>query len=267
MEVRGAVVIVTGASGAIGSATARALANAGAVVVLAAPHAEREALAALAGEIVARGGTARALPTDVTERGQIDALVEAVLAKFGAIDALVNVAGIGSSPSLCDDRDEDLARVMNVNLLGTARTMHAVLPAMKARRRGAIVNIGSLAGEAGVMGMYSASKFGVRGLTDTVRREVRSFGIGVTLIEPGFVRSPMNAAMGERLPSPDIVAHAILRAIRRPRRRMIVPRRYHVPVFLVKALPGFVDAVFGNARIQDRLNRDAREARAARVES
>ena len=78
--------------------------------------------------------------------------------------------------------------MLAVNLLGAARMMHAVLPVMKAQRRGAIVNVGSVAGEAGVLGMYSGSKFGLRGLNDSVRREVRSYGIGVTLIEPGFVQ-------------------------------------------------------------------------------
>ncbi|MBV8601288.1 MAG: SDR family oxidoreductase, partial [Candidatus Eremiobacteraeota bacterium] len=126
-----------------------------------------------------------------------------------------------------------------------------------------IVNIGSIAGEAGIMGIYSASKFGLRGLTDSVRREVRSLGISVTLIEPGFVRTPMNAAMGDRLPSPEIVAEAVVDAIARPRRRRIVPRRYRVALLLFKAFPPLTDLVFGDARIQHRLNRDARAARAA----
>ncbi len=260
MRLHDAVAIVTGASGAIGSATARALAAVGARIVLAAPGGERAALDELADAIAREGGSALAVVADVTDRAAIDALVRAALARYGSVDALVNVAGIGSHPSLCDDRDADLERVVNVNLLGSARAIHAVLPIMKAQRRGAIVNIGSLAGEAGIMGIYSASKFGVRGLSDTVRREVRSFGVGVTLIEPGFVRSPMNAAMGDRLPSPDIVARAVVRAIQRPRRRIIVPWGYHVPIALIKLLPGIVDRVFGDARIQARLNRDARAA-------
>jgi NAD(P)-dependent dehydrogenase (short-subunit alcohol dehydrogenase family) len=134
---------------------------------------------------------------------------------------------------------------------------------MRAQRRGAIINIGSIAGEAGVMGIYSGSKFGLRGLTDSVRREVRSENIGVTLIEPGFVATPMNAAMSG-LPGPEIVADAIVAAIARPRRSLIVPSSYRLPVALMKAFPALVDRVFGDARIQDRLNRDARAERAAR---
>jgi NAD(P)-dependent dehydrogenase (short-subunit alcohol dehydrogenase family) len=259
------VAIVTGASGAIGSATIRAFATHGTNVVLAAVESEREKLDALASEARGKGVRALVVPTDVTKRGDIDRLVAATLEAFGTIDVLANIAGVGSTPSLCDESDENIERVIAINLLGCARTMHAVLPTMIAKRKGAIVNIGSVAGEAAVMGVYSASKFGLRGLNDSVRREVRMYGIGVTLIEPGFVRSPMNAAMGDGLPSPDIVANAIVRAVDRPRRRIIVPKRYYAPVFFVKMFPGLVDLIFGDARIQDRLNRDAREARAAQA--
>ncbi len=257
------VAIITGASGAIGSATVRAFAARGTDVVLAAVESERETLEALAAEARSKGVRALAVPTDVTKRGDIDRLVATTIAEFGTVDVLANIAGVGSSPSLSDETDENIERVIAINLLGCARTMHAVLPMMIAKKKGAIINIGSVAGEAAIMGVYSGSKFGLRGLNDSVRREVRMYGIGVTLIEPGFVRSPMNAAMGDGLPSPDIVANAIVRAVDRPRRRIIVPKRYHVPVFFVKMFPGLVDLVFGDARIQDRLNRDAREARSA----
>ena len=258
MQLHGAAAIIVGASGGIGSATALALARAGANLVLAAPIAERPTLAALAIEAARHGVRAIAVPTDVTVRAEIDNLVTSTLDAFGRIDVLAYIAGIGSTPSLCDSTDEEIARVFDVNLVGCARAMHAVLPVMKAQRSGAIVNIGSIAGEAGVMGVYSASKFGVRGLSDTVRREVRADGIRVTLIEPGFVRTQMNAAMGDGLPGPEVVADAVVDAIRKPRRVRIVPKRYLLPVVLARAFPGLLDIVFGNARIQQRLNRDAR---------
>jgi len=259
------VAIVTGASGDIGSATVRAFAAAGAHVVLAAPASEIHVLDQLAAEVALWGVRALVLPTDVTIRSDIDRLVAATVDAFETIDVLANVAGVGSSPALCDDSDDELRRVVEVNLLGSARMIHAVLPVMKMQRRGSIVNVGSIAGEAGVMGIYSASKFGLRGLTDTVRREVRSSQIGVTLVAPGFVRSKMNAKMGGRLPSPAIVARAIVRAAQRPRRCIIVPSYYAVPVYAAKLFPGIVDRVFGDARIQQRLNRDARAERAQRI--
>lgn len=207
------------------------------------------------------GERARCIPTDITVRSEIDALVAATVDAFGRIDVLVNLAGIGSHPALCDDTDVQIERVIAVNLLGAARLMHAVLPIMKAQGAGVIVNVGSVAGEAGVMGIYSGTKFGLRGLTDSVRREVRSAGIRVTLVEPGFVRSPMNAGM-ENLPGPERVAEAIIAAIGRPRRVVIVPRRYRAAVALFNLMPSLTDAVFGDARIQERLNRDARAKRA-----
>lgn len=259
MSLHGLVALVTGASGGIGSATARAFGDAGVHVVLA--DVDDEGMRAVAQDVASRGVRALAVHTDVTDRAQIDALLERVIAEFGRIDIVANVAGIGSSPSLCDSTDEEIERVISVNLLGTARLIHAVLPVMKAQRRGWIVNVGSIAGDIGVMGMYTASKFGVRGLTDTVRREVKAYNIAVTLVQPGFVRTTMNSAMGDRLPSPDVVAHAIVRAVKRPRRGRIVPASYRLPVYIAKLFPGLTDLVFGNARIQQRLNRDARASR------
>jgi NAD(P)-dependent dehydrogenase (short-subunit alcohol dehydrogenase family) len=253
------VAIVAGGSGGIGSATVRAMLDAGMKVAVAAPA--DNLLVALAAELASYGERVLCFPTDVTVREQVDTLVERVLAAYGRIDAVANVAGIGSSPALCDDSDAQIESVLAVNLLGAARLMHAVLPYMKAQRSGAIVNVGSVAGEAGVMGIYSASKFGLRGLTDSVRREVRSYGVGVTLIEPGFVRTVLNSAMSG-LPGPEIVAKAIVRAVVRPRRLVIVPWwPYRWAVLAVKLFPGLTDLVFGDARIQARLNRDARAAR------
>ncbi|HTU70660.1 MAG TPA: SDR family oxidoreductase [Candidatus Baltobacteraceae bacterium] len=262
MRLTGASVVIVGASGGIGSATARAFARAGANLTLAAPESERAPLEERAREAREAGVQALAVSVDVTERAQIDRLIELSLQRFGRIDVLVNLAGIGSAPSLCESTDEEIALVFNVNLVGCARLMHAALPVMKAQGCGSIVNVGSIAGEAGVMGVYSASKFGMRGLTDSVRREVRSHGVRVTLIEPGFVRTAMNAAMGEGLPSPDVVADAIVDAVRRPRRVRIVPKRYVLPIVLARAFPGLLDVVFGHPRIQHRLNRDARAERA-----
>ncbi len=252
------VAIVAGASGGIGSATVHAFLATGTNVVIAAP--QDALLDAIARDTAPLGERVLVVPADITRRADVDEVVARALVRYGRIDVLANVAGIGSSPSFCDSTDEELERVIAVNLLGAARLMHAVLPVMKAQRRGAIVNVGSVAGEAAVLGIYSASKFGLRGLNDSVRREVRSFNISVTLIEPGFVATPMNPAMSN-LPGPEIVADAIVAAVERPRRAHIVPGRYRLPVFLVKTFPAFTDLVFGDARIQRRLNRDARAAR------
>lgn len=255
---RDGVAIVAGASGGIGVPTVRALIAEGMRVVLAAP--DDSLLDALVGELARHGDRVLRVPIDITRPDDVKRLVAATLAAYGRIDVLVNVAGIGSSPSFVDTRDFEIERVLAVNLLGPAQLIHAALPTMIAQRSGAIVNVGSIAGEAAVMGVYSGSKFGLRGLNDSLRRELRQYNIGVTLIEPGFVATSMNGAM-QNLPPPEIVANAIVAAIRRPRRKRIVPFSYRPVVFLVKLLPGFVDLVFGHPRIQERLNRDARAAR------
>ncbi|MBV8363917.1 MAG: SDR family NAD(P)-dependent oxidoreductase [Candidatus Eremiobacteraeota bacterium] len=263
MLLRGKVAIVAGASGAIGAATCSALAEQGVNVVLAALD------DAMFQTAVQRARTQNvshlAVATDLCKRPDIDRLIAKTLETYGRIDILINAAGIGSTPAMCDSSDAELEEVIRVNLLGPARLMHAVLPTMKAQRSGSIVNVGSIAGEAAVMGMYSASKFGLRGLNDSLRREVKSFGIDVTLIEPGFIRSAMNAQMSNNLPGPEIVAKAILDAIRRPRRTRIIPPNYILPTLLARSFPALTDAIFGNARIQKRLNRDARAARSANV--
>lgn len=254
------VAIVIGASGGIGGATVRALLAAGYSVVAAAP--DDPLLGALAAGFAAHGDRVTIMPTDIRRRADVDRLVAVTLERHGRIDVLANVAGIGSSPSLLDTTDDEIERIIAVNLTGAARTMHAVLPVMKAQRSGAIVNIGSIAGEAGVMGVYSGSKFGLRGLTDSVRREAKPFNVGVSLIEPGFVATEMNKSM-KGLPGPEIVADAIVAAIHRPRRVTIVPRTYRYAVFAFNLVPFLTDLVFGNGWVQNRLNRDARAERAA----
>ena len=254
------VAIVVGASGGIGAATVRAFLAAGYVVVGAAP--DDALLGDLRAQLAAAGERGLVVATDIRRRPEVDRLIAETLVRFERIDVLANVAGIGATPSLLDTSDDEIERIIAVNLTGAARTMHAVLPVMQAQRRGAIVNVGSIAGEAGVMGVYSGSKFGLRGLTDSVRREAKPYGIGVTLIEPGFVATQMNKSMSG-LPGPEIVADAIVAAVSRPRRVVIVPRRYRLAIFAFNLAPWFTDLVFGNGWVQERLNRDARAERAA----
>jgi len=234
------IVIVTGASSGIGEATALRLGRPGNTVVLAARRAEE--LAAVARRIETNGGTALVAPTDVREPDAVRALIERALTAGGRIDALVNNAGIGGSASVLAD-DEDVDRMIDVNLRAPIRLMRAVVPIMREQRSGAIVNIGSVAGEVGIGGTYSATKFALRGMTDSVRRELRGTGIGVTLVEPGYIATPANSHR-EGLPGPEIVAEAVASALKRPRRRIIVPGKYRAAVLLSNALPMITDRVY-----------------------
>ena len=234
------VVIITGASSGIGAATARRLGSAGMVIVLAARRTDE--MAAVARDIESNRGTAMVVPTDLRKPDDIAALIDQAAAIDGRIDVLVNNAGVGGKASILTD-DAAVDAMLDVNLRAPIRLMRAVVPIMKAQGAGAIVNIGSVAGEIGVAATYSATKFGLRGLTDSVRRELAGSGIGVTLIEPGYIATPFTGNR-RRLPGPEIVAAAVERAIRRPRRRMVVPGRYRAAILAANALPAVTDRLY-----------------------
>jgi len=235
-----AVIVVTGASRGIGRAIAVRLAGAGETVVLAARGAEE--LTAVATEAERKGGTAVAVPVDVTDPAGVATLIGTARALTGRIDVLVNNAGIGGIASVLAD-DADVDRMIDVNLRAPIRLMRAVVPLMREQGGGHIVNIGSVAGEVGISGTYSATKFALRGMTDSVRRELAGTGIRVTLVEPGYIATDFNRHR-KNLPGPEIVAAAVDRALRRPRRRIIVPAKYRGAVLLANALPMVTDRIY-----------------------
>ncbi|MEV4345872.1 SDR family NAD(P)-dependent oxidoreductase [Actinoplanes sp. NPDC049596] len=229
------VVIVTGASSGIGRVTAQRLARNGATVVLAARRADKlEQLAQETGGI--------AVPTDVRDPAALTALVERARELTGRIDGLVNNAGIGGAASVLSD-DDIVVGMVEVNLIAPIRLMRAVVPIMREQRAGAIVNIGSVAGEVGISGAYSATKFALRGMTDSVRRELAGTGIGVTLVEPGYIAGAANKNRSN-LPGPEIVAAAIESALKHPRRRIVVPGRYRASILAANAFPFIADRLY-----------------------
>lgn len=250
MESRGSVVIITGASGGIGAATARVLARQGAKVVLAARR--EDELRALQSEITAAGGQALAVPSDVSRRADIDRLVATTIKTYGRVDVLINNAGISAGSTISDSSDETLQLIVDVNLLAPARCIQAVLPHMRRQGGGLIVNVGSVAGEVATSGLYAATKFGLRGLSDAMRRELRHDRIGVVLIVPGFIRTSMTEGMTIPMPGPEAVARAIASAIRRPRRRVVVPWPYLPLAFIAKVLPWLADILLGSRAFQRR---------------
>jgi short-subunit dehydrogenase len=245
VSLAGKVVIVTGASSGIGEATARLLASQGACLTLAARRSDL--LRKLEGEITGMRGKARAIPTDVTIDEDIDRLVRETLTTYGRIDVLVNNAGVGGGHSILADAAV-MDRAIAVNLIAPAHLMRAVIPIMLRQGSGSIVNIGSIAGEIGVGAMYSASKFGLRGLSDAVRREFMHQNLQVTLIEPGYVRTAMTAQRKQRMPGPEVVADAVLRTLEHPRRKIVVPFYYHVPLLLASLFPRTTDRIINKRR-------------------
>lgn len=188
----GQIAIITGASRGIGRAIALRLARAGATTVLAAR--DEQALHEVAQIVHTSGGTSLVVPTNVTEDRQLTALVDRTLARYDRIDILVNNAGGGTPRTpITKARLSDWEWTLRVNLWATMVLSKLVLPGMIEHRRGAIINMCSLAGTTGKAGeaAYAAAKFGVRGFTQSVFDEVHEYGIKVSSIFPGYVDTAM----------------------------------------------------------------------------
>jgi NADP-dependent 3-hydroxy acid dehydrogenase YdfG len=181
----GRVALVTGASSGIGEGTAIALAAAGATVAVAARRADR--LEALVKKIEAAGGKALALPGDVADEAVAKDIVAQTVKRFGRLDILVNSAGIIRSGGVENANTAEWRSVIEINLLATLYTCTAAIGPMRAQGSGDIINISSVAGRraAAIFGPYSASKFGLTGMTEGLRQEVGKYGIRVCIVEPG----------------------------------------------------------------------------------
>ena len=182
---------MTGAGRGIGKAVSVALAKAGCRVVLAART--REQIETVQKEIISQGGHALALPTDLTVDEDIQRLVEATQAKWGAADILINNAGWGKRAPVVGASLTDWDQTFRLNLRAPMVLAKALLPNMIAKREGAVINIGSVSGKTGEANgaAYSASKFGLIGFTQSLYEEVREHGIKVAVILPGFVDTPL----------------------------------------------------------------------------
>lgn len=187
----GMTAIITGASSGIGKATAKALSEQGASVVVAARRVEE--LETLADHIESTGGEALVVPTDITNQGDITQLVMAATDQFGSIDVLVNNAGVMLLEPLDQADDSNLQQMVEVNLLGLMKLTRAVLSVMQRQDGGHIVTLSSVAGRTAFATStgYSATKFGVTAFTEALRREITDQGIRTTTIEPGAVATEL----------------------------------------------------------------------------
>jgi NAD(P)-dependent dehydrogenase (short-subunit alcohol dehydrogenase family) len=187
----GQVALVTGASRGIGLSIAKALADAGARVWLAATQAPR--LQDVQAEIVGGGGAAEVVTFDVTDRAACFAAVAAIEGASGHLDILVNSAGVHTAGTFLSHTPADFDRMIAVNLHGTINTMQAALPSMIGRNHGRVINIASTAGKWGSLNQsaYNASKHAVVGLTRCVALETAAAGVTVNAICPGLVQTDM----------------------------------------------------------------------------
>jgi 3-oxoacyl-[acyl-carrier protein] reductase len=215
------VALVTGGSRGIGRGIAVALANAGAAVAVNYRSREDEAAATVA-EIERTGGKGIAVRADVSVRAEVEAMVARVAADLGPIDVLVNNAGIATMRGLDDITEEDFDQTLAINLKSAFLTIQAVIPAMRERGWGRIVNVSSIAarGAGGVGVHYNASKAGLEGLTRGYAARLAADGITVNAIAPGLIDTEMAAPLKAagvadsipvgRIGAPDDIGQAVL---------------------------------------------------------
>jgi 3-oxoacyl-[acyl-carrier protein] reductase len=197
-DLTGKTALITGASGGIGGAIARALHGAGAQVMLSGTRAE--ALETLANELKAKSSIPAHVATcNLGDAASIEALVKASDAAMGKTDILVNNAGLTHDTLMMRMKDEDWQSVLDVNLTAAFRLSRAVLRTMMKNRWGRIVNITSIVGVTGNPGQvnYAASKAGMIGMTKSLAAEVASRGITANCIAPGFIATPMTDVLSE----------------------------------------------------------------------
>lgn len=256
MNWKGKTILLTGASSGIGAGLAVALAGRGAVLGLVARR--REMLEDLAARCEEAGGTARVYSADVTEAAAIADAARQFRDEFGHIDILIANAGIGGNDEKTRSYDPDsVKKVIDINLLGSVNSIHAVVPDMIERGSGHIVAVSSLAGFRGLpkSAAYSASKAGMTTFFESVRLDVADKGIAVTIIQPGFIRTPLTSSRANKMPFlmelDDAIPHFIS-AIEKRKRFAAFPWQLATIVRAGKFMPSWLyDRIAGRARYRE----------------
>jgi NADP-dependent 3-hydroxy acid dehydrogenase YdfG len=196
-NIKGKVIVITGASSGLGEAATRHLSQEGAIVVLGARRVDR--IKTLADELNKKGGKALAITTDVTKAQQVKGLVDIAVKTFGRIDVLVNNAGLMPQSTLNRYRIDEWDRMIDVNIKGVLYGIAAALPHMQEQQSGHIINVSSVAGHKVRPGgvVYSATKHAVRIISEGLRQEVKQYNIRTTIISPGAVDTELPNSITE----------------------------------------------------------------------
>lgn len=256
VDEQGKRILITGASSGIGEALSLAFAKRGAILGLIARR--EDLLGKLAARCEQIGGIARPFPLDVTDAAAVGKAAEDIRNEFGWVDILIANAGIGgNNPETRGLRPDAIKKVIDINLLGAANSVAAVLPDMLERGKGHLVAISSLAGFRGLpkSAAYSASKAGMTAFFESVRLDVAHKGIDVTIIQPGFIKTPLTAGRHNKMPFlmelEDAIPHFI-RAIEKKKRFAAFPWQLATLVRAGRIFPAWIyDRVAGRARYRE----------------
>ena len=256
MNWNGKVIFLTGASSGIGEGLAVALAKRGAVLGLAARR--KEMLDELAERCKSAGGTARVFALDVTDEEAVFRAADDLRSEFGHIDIMIANAGIGGNDEETRSyTPQAVKKVIDTNLLGAVNAVHAVVPQMVERGAGQIVAISSLAGFRGLpkSAAYSASKAGMTAFFESVRLDVKHKGVDVTIIQPGFIKTPLTSGRANKMPFLMELHDAIplfIKAIEKKKRFAAFPWQLATIVRAGKFMPSWMyDRIAGRARYRE----------------
>jgi short-subunit dehydrogenase len=266
--ITGKVIIITGASSGIGHATALALAPERPKLVLVARREQR--IVSLAREVEKAGATALALPLDLREAAHVEKMIHSAQEHFGGIDVLINNAAFGFYGSVENTPRDVVREIFDVNFEAPLLACQLVIPSMRARGDGHIINVSSVAGKRGfaLSGIYCATKFALQGISEALRVELYGSGIDVSIINPAATQTEFGdsvrhgdvtqkfKAMGH-IQSAEEVAGAIVQCIKNPKLEVYPYRTSRLLVWANAAAPSLVDKIirrFFRERIRARAN-------------
>lgn len=271
LDLSHAVIIITGASEGMGRKIAEELGKEKAQLVLVARR--KAVLTEVADSIRAAGGKALVLPTDLKQSSQIETLIRTTMKKFGRIDILLNVAGMGYYDWIEEQTQSELVEQYMTNVVGMVDIIRQVVPIMKNQRSGHIINFASYASQISTppLTIYASTKYAVEGLTDGLRRELAPWNIKVTRVHPSAVNTTFNqkASQHSGINYPydkltgvtkDDVADAIIKVIRHPRRAVYIAKwRFLIDltVTINRYFPWIIDLVF-KSRVKIMWQQDKR---------
>lgn len=252
MDYSGKVVVITGASSGIGRESAHQFAKSHASVVLISR--DKDKLEGVSEELSVYKTKRLVCPCDVSDRKQVDLTCKKILEEFGRVDVLVNNAGFGIYGTIENLKTDEIESQIGTNYLGMVYCTKALLPKMLECRSGHIVNVASVAGSFGIPGMsaYCASKFAMLGFSESLYHELKSKGVGITVVSPIMVRTNFfDNKSFNKMPrythalSAKTVAKAVLRAASSPRLEIVVPQYVRAAIWFKQTFPYLVNPIIG----------------------